>query len=67
MFDDLKSAWAVPIGVGLSKTVIVGSTPLKFSAEAHYYVEKQRESDADYLLKFKIAPVVNNPLQALFD
>lgn len=64
---ELESAWAVPIGVGLSKTVVLGSTPLKMSAEAHYYIEKHRESDADFLIKFKIAPVVNNPLQSLFN
>ena len=63
----LESAWAVPVGVGLSKTVVLGSTPLKMSAEINYYVEKHRESDADFLLKFKIAPVVNNPLQSLFN
>lgn len=65
--QDLESAWAVPIGVGLSKTVVIGSMPLKMSAEAHYYIEKHRESDADFMIKFKIAPVISNPLQSLFN
>lgn len=65
--SNLESAWAVPIGVGLSKTVVIGSMPLKMSAEVHYYVEKHRDSDADFLLKFKIAPVVGNPLQSFFN
>ena len=64
---DLESAWAIPVGVGLSKTVVIGSTPLKMSAEAHYYVEKHRENDPDFMIKFKIAPVVNNPLQSFFN
>lgn len=63
----LESAWAVPVGIGLSKTVVIGSTPLKMSAEAHYYIEKHRESDADFMIKFKIAPVISNPLQGLFN
>lgn len=62
----LKSEWSVPLGIGISKTTIVRDTPLKLSAEIHYYVEKQRDSDADFMFKFKIAPVVKNPLQSLF-
>lgn len=64
---DLQSEWSVPLGIGISKTTIVGTMPVKFSAEINYYVEKQRDTDADFLFKFKVTPVVNNPLQSFFN
>ncbi|MEH6452543.1 MAG: hypothetical protein V7782_05805 [Psychromonas sp.] len=64
---NLESEWSIPVGIGISKTTIIGNMPLKISAEVNYYVEKQRESDADFLLKFKITPVVKNPLQSFFN
>lgn len=65
--DRLTSAWSIPVGVGISKTTIVGDMPLKLGVEVQYFVEKQRDSDADFMFKFKVSPVVKNPLQSLFN
>ncbi len=50
-----------PLGIGLSKTTKIGESPWKLAIELHKYVEKPENFGADWLLKFKVTPVIKNP------
>lgn len=58
---DSSNTWTVPIGIGIEKTTKFGSTPWKFSLEAHYYVEQSDSFGPELLLIFQITPVIANP------
>jgi hypothetical protein len=55
-----SNTWTVPIGIGIEKTTRIGSTPWKFSLEAHYYVEQPDSFGPELLLIFQITPVITN-------
>jgi hypothetical protein len=56
-----SNTWTVPIGIGIEKTTRIGSTPWKFSLEAHYYVEQPDSFGPEFLFIFQISPVIANP------
>jgi hypothetical protein len=58
---DSGDAWAVPLGVGLSKTTLVGKLPVKFQFEVAKYVVQPDTFGPDWLLKLTITPVIENP------
>ena len=53
--------WTVPLGVGLAKTVIMGSTPVKLQAQVFYYVEQPDAFGPEWGFKLSFSPVVKNP------
>lgn len=53
---DSGNRWLVPLGGGVSKTTRVGKVPLKFDAEAYYYVETADRMGVDWMLKFRVTP-----------
>jgi hypothetical protein len=57
--DDNK--WSIPIAAGISRTTIVGATPLKMSLQVWKYVEKPDAFGADWLVRLSIAPVIGLP------
>ena len=58
---DSDDAWTFPLGIGLSKVVIAGKTPWKFSLEYWHYVESPDAFGPDYQVRFEISPVVPLP------
>lgn len=64
--DDSSEGWAVPVNLGVQKTIMIGSTPVKFNVEAFYYVEQPDAFGPHYGLQLKITPVTPNPIEALF-
>ena len=58
---DGGEAWAVPIGVGLAKTTVLGSTPLKVQFEVQKYLVQPDSFGPDWLFKLTITPVIENP------
>ena len=58
---DSGNRWTVPLGLGLAKTTKIGSTTVKFQAQAFYYVEQPDSFGPDWGLKFSITPVIKNP------
>lgn len=58
---DSDDAWTLPVGIGVSKTIIAGKTPLKFSLQYWHYIETPDTFGPDYQVRFQIAPVVPLP------
>jgi hypothetical protein len=53
--------WTVPLGVGISKTSVFGTTPWKFSLQVWKYVVSPDTFGPDYQIRFQITPVVPLP------
>ena len=51
----------LPLGIGVSKTVIVGKTPWKFSLQYWNYVKSPDTFGPQHQIRFQIAPVVPLP------
>jgi len=58
---DSDDAWTLPLGIGVSKVIIAGKTPWKFSLQYWHYVESPDTFGPDYQVRFQIAPVVPLP------
>jgi len=58
---DSGDAWSVPLGVGVAKTMKLGTRMWKFQAQVQYYVEQPDAFGLGWLLKFSAAPVIKNP------
>ena len=58
---DSDDAWTLPVGIGVSKTIIAGKMPLKFSLQYWHYIETPDTFGPDYQVRFQIAPVVPLP------
>jgi hypothetical protein len=52
---------SLPIGTGVSKTVLLGKTPWKFSLQYWYFVESPDAFGPKHQIRFQIAPVVPLP------
>mgnify|MGYP001823481413 CR=1 FL=1 len=50
-----------PVGVGVAKTILFGSTPWKFSLQYWHYVETPDAFGPDFQIRFQVAPVVPLP------
>jgi hypothetical protein len=50
------NTWAVPVGIGVSKTIKSGSISWTFALEAHYYVVQPDTFGPEFLLEFDITP-----------
>ncbi len=58
--------WTVPLNLNFSKTMTLGGRPWKFGLEFNYYVEQPDAFGPEFLVEFKITPVVENALANLF-
>ena len=52
---------ALPVGVGVAKTMIFGGTPWKFSLQYWHYVESPDAFGPDFQIRFTATPVVPLP------
>ena len=51
----------LPLGIGLSKTLLFGETPWKFSLQYWQYIEQPDNFGPDFQIRFQVAPVVPLP------
>ena len=58
---DSDDAWTIPLGIGLSKTKIIGKTPWKFQGQVQYYAKQADSFGPEWLFKFTVTPVIQNP------
>jgi hypothetical protein len=64
---DSGDKWAVPIGLGVSKTQIMfGKLPVKFGVEVQYYVVDRETFGDEWLVQFTVAPIIPNIIDSLF-
>lgn len=53
--------WSFPLGIGASKTVILGGRPWKFGLQYWHYIESPDAFGPDYQLRLSVSPVVELP------
>jgi hypothetical protein len=53
--------YTVPIGLGVTKTIRFGQTPVKFRLEGHYSVIRPEDLGTEWKIMFRIAPVIPSP------
>lgn len=59
--DDSDDKLTLPIGAGVSKTILVGKMPLKFSVQYWNYVASPDTFGPEHQIRFQVAPVVPLP------
>ena len=58
---DSGNKWTLPVGVGVSKTEIIGGRPWRFGFQYWYYVESPDNFGPEHQIRVQIAPVVKLP------
>jgi len=53
--------WTFPLGIGASKTSIIGDRPWKFGLQFWHYVKSPDNFGPDYQIRFSVSPVVKLP------
>jgi len=60
---DTDNKLFLPIGGGISKTMLIGKMPLKFEFEVQKYIASPDSIGPDWLFTFSFTPVFRNPFQ----
>ena len=55
------SKLTLPLGIGVSKTIVAGKTPLKFSLQYWNYIQAPDAFGPGHQIRFQVAPVVPLP------
>ena len=55
---DSSNKLNLPLGAGISKTIKIGKIPLRFTAEAQYFVASTDRFGPDWLYKFTVSPII---------
>jgi len=50
-----------PIGLGITKTVLCGSSPWKLKFEPQYSMIKPEDYGTRWVIRIQIAPIIKNP------
>lgn len=58
---DLKDGLTIPIGLGYTKTVRMGNTPVKLRIEPQYSIVKPDEYASIWNIRIQMAPVIKSP------
>jgi hypothetical protein len=59
--------WTVPLNLNFSQTIVTGSQPIKHSLNFDYYVEQPDAFGPQFMFRYTLTPVVENPLAGLFN
>jgi hypothetical protein len=59
-YDWENEQWTVPLNLQASRTLKIGTQPLKVALEANYYVEKADALGPEWMVGLSISPVVPN-------
>jgi len=60
---DSDDQLTLPVGLGVTKTVRISNTPVKFRAEVHYSLIKPDNYGNEWTFIFRIAPVIPSPFK----
>lgn len=55
---DSSNKLNLPLGGGIAKTIKIGKIPLRFAAEAQYFVASTDRFGPDWLYKFTVSPIM---------
>lgn len=61
--EDPDNRYTVPIGLGVTKTVRFGETPVKFRLEGHYNIVKPDDYGDEWRILFRFSPVISSPFR----
>jgi len=50
-----------PIGLGITKTIRLGGTPIKMRIEPQYSIIKPDDYGTEWNIRFQFTPVINRP------
>jgi hypothetical protein len=65
-YDNISEDWAVPVNLGVSKTVLLNERPWKFEVELSYYVERPESFGTEWMVALNVEPVVTNIFYSWF-
>ena len=51
----------LPIGLGITKTIRIGKTPVKMRIEPQYSIVKPKDYGAEWNIRIQVAPVIRSP------
>lgn len=54
--------WNIPVGLGVSKTMMVGKMPMKFGLELQKFVVSTDRFGPDWQINFNLTPVMSSKL-----
>ena len=58
---DSGNRWTLPVGIGGSKTALLGGRPWKFGLQYWYYVKSPDNFGPEHQIRLQIAPVMKLP------
>lgn len=61
--EDSDNMYTIPVGLGVTKTVRWGKTPVKLRLETHYSVVRPDDCGNEWVLRFQFTPVIPNPFR----
>jgi hypothetical protein len=64
--DGSDNKWNVPVGLGVAKTIMFGSHPVKFQFSIEKSVVRQQEFGLDWNIRLNIIPVIMSPQKKPF-
>ncbi len=53
--------FSFPLNLGVAKTLLLGSLPLKTTLQGQYFVTRPEEAGGDWGVFFQVSPVINVP------
>jgi len=59
-YDWESEEWTIPLHLTVSRTVILGSRPLKLELELNYYIKQPDAFGPQWMVSFNITPIVSN-------
>lgn len=65
-YDWNADQWTIPLNLSFTQTLVSGGQPIKHSINFDYYVEQPDAFGPDFMFRYTITPVVENPLAGLF-
>jgi hypothetical protein len=64
-YDWVSQDWTIPINLTFSQTIVTDGQPIKHSLAFDYYVEQRDAFGPDFMFRYTLTPVVENPLANL--
>lgn len=65
-YDWISEEWTIPINLTFSQTIVTDGQPIKHSLAFDYYVQQPDAFGPQFMFRYTLTPVVENPLANLF-
>ena len=61
-YDWVSQDWTIPVNLAFSQTIVTDGQPIKHTLNFDYYLEQPDAFGPDFMFRYTITPVVENPL-----